>query len=144
MIIDDNNVFLDGPITASGISDPVPLNSLTLPGRMGPLPLTIKATEDFDNLTSLELTLQTAHSDTCPYTDLPGGTITIPLAELKVGTILGWTFLPRNVRQSWLRLKYTVNGTAPTKGKLFAAVTREQDQPYEDALYIDKGRVVAP
>lgn len=144
MLIDDNNVFLDGPIRADGVSEPVPLNSLTLSGRMGPLPLTIRATEDFDNLDSLELTLQTAHSDTCPYTDLPGGTITIPAAELVTGTVLGWTFLPRNTRQSWLRLKYTIHGAAPGKGRLFAALTRERDQPYEQALYIDKGRVAAP
>lgn len=142
MIIDDNNVFIDGPITADGISEAVPLNSLTLPGRMGPFPFVIKATEDFNNLTSLELVLQTAHSETCPYTDLPGAAITIPASELKVGTIIGWTYLPRNVRQSWLRIKYTVNGTAPTQGRLFAAVVREDGQPYEQALYIDKGVIV--
>lgn len=142
MIIDSNLVFIDGPITASGESKAIALTSFTLPGRMGPIPMVIKALENFNNLTSLTLTMQTSDAQDGTYTDLPGGSITIPASELAVGTTLGWGYLPRNVKFPWMKLTYTVDGTAPTQGRLFAALTRDEDQPYVGQLYIDKGVVV--
>lgn len=143
MIIDSNLVFIDDAITASGESKAIALTSFTLPGRMGPIPMVIKATEDFNNLTSLTFTMQTSDTQDGTYTDLPGGSLSIPASELVVGTAMGWGYLPRNVELPWMKLKYTVDGTAPTQGHLFAALTREEDQPYVAQLYIDKGVVKA-
>ena len=42
----------------------------------------------------------------------------------------------------WLKLKLSPTGTF-TKGKLFAAVTREDVMPYDEGLYIDKGETIA-
>ena len=42
---------------------------------------------------------------------------------------------------NWLRLKVTVAGTVTGEGRLFAAVVREDDLPWEDGMHIDGGVV---
>ena len=54
----------------------------------------------------------------------------------------GFRFLPRAVTKPWLKLVYTVTGTAPTTGKVFAALLREEQDSYEAGQYINQGRVI--
>ena len=63
------------------------------------------------------------------------------LAGLKTGKPLGWRFIPRGVTKPWLKLVVSPGGTF-SAGKLFAAIVREDELPYEDGMYIDKGSLV--
>lgn len=141
MIIDSNLVFTDGPITATSSSELVPLTSFFKPGRMDPIPFALRVTEDFTNLTSLTITLMESDSQEGTYTEVPAATMTIPLAKLKAGAALGWRFLPNTVEKQWLKLAYTVTGTAPTKGRIFAAMLREREAGYVAGMYINGGVV---
>lgn len=141
MIIDSNLVFTDGPVNATSTSDSVPLTSFFKPGRMDPIPFMLRVTEDFTNLTSLTITLTESDSQDGTYTEVPAASMTIPLAQLKAGAALGWRFLPSSVEKPWLKLAYTVTGTAPTKGRIFAAMVREREEGYVAGMYINGGVV---
>lgn len=141
MIIDSNLVFTDAPVTATGASDPVALTSLYKPGRAEPIPILVRVTEDFAALTSLTVKITECATKDGTYTDVPAASMTIPLADLKTGKKFGWRYLPANVDKPWLKLAYTVTGTAPTAGKVFAAIMREIEEAYEAGMYIDAGVV---
>lgn len=141
MLIDSNLVFTDAPVTATGVSDPVALTSLYRPGRADPIPILVRVTEDFTALTSLTVKITECATKDGVYTDVSAASMTIPLADLKTGKKFGWRYLPANVDKQWLKLAYTVTGTAPTAGKLFAAIMREIEEPYEAGMYIDGGVV---
>ena len=66
--------------------------------------------------------------------------MTVALADLKVGKTIGWRFLPAGVTKPWLKMVATPTGEF-TAGKIFAAVAREDDQPWEAGMYIDAGVV---
>lgn len=141
MIIDSNLVFMDGPLTATQDSDSIALTSLFKPRRMDPIPMVLRVTEDFNNLTSLSIKLMESDSQNGTYTDVPAASMTILLADLKAGKKIGWRFLPHTVEKPWLKLACTVTGTAPTSGKIFAALLRECEEPYEAGMYINGGVV---
>lgn len=138
-IIDSQNVFMDGPVRASGVSRVVALTSLTLPGRMEAMPLRVSVTEAYDasELATLTLTLQQADSATgTDWADVPGSACTLMAAQLTAGARLPWRFLPEGVSKSFLRFSYTVTAQEDatiSKGALFAALTREEDFPYVPA-----------
>lgn len=85
------------------------------------IPLTVQVTEDFNNLTSLKVEVQTDDDSgfPSPKTMLES---TALLAELKKGFIFPIGNIPRGTRERYLRLNYTVSGAAPTTGKLVAGV----------------------
>lgn len=141
MIIDSNLVFTDGPIVSTEDSDPIALTSLFKPRRMDPIPMTLRVTADFNNLTSLGIKLVESDTQSGTYTDVPAASTTILLADLKAGKKIGWRFLPHTVEKPWLKLVYTVTGTAPTSGAVFAALLREREEPYEAGMYINGGVV---
>lgn len=141
MIIDSNLVFTDGAVVATSVSEPVALTSLFKPRRMDPIPMSVRVMEDFNTLTSLGLRLTESDTAEGVYTDVPGTSMTIPLADLKAGAKIGWRFLPQNVEKPWLKIAYTVTGTVPTSGKIFAALLREREEPYEAGMYINGGIV---
>lgn len=141
MIIDSNLVFSDGAITATSVSDAVALTSLFKPGKAEPIPIVVRVTEDFTTLTSLTVKITEADTSGGTYTEVAGASMTIPLADLKTGKKFGWRYLPANVGKPWLKLAYTVEGTAPKSGKLFAAIVREVEEAYEAGMYIDAGVV---
>lgn len=141
MIIDSNLVFVDAAITATGVSEAVALTSLYKPGRAEPIPVLVRVTENFAGPTSLTFKLTECDTSDGTYTDVAGASMTIPLADLKTGKKFGWRYLPANINKQWLKLAYTVTGTAPTAGKVFAAIMREIDEPYEAGMYIDAGVV---
>ncbi len=141
-IIDRTCIFFEGPLTGAVTGQPVALTSLTLPGRMEPMPLRISVTEAFEpsEVASLALTLEEAASADAAesgWTAVPGAAWTVPGAALILGARLGPRFLPQGVRESFLRLTLTPvtkEGKTIGKGCIFAALMREDDLPWEPAL----------
>lgn len=147
MLIDDNLVFFDNvelkDCTSGKDSEAVPLNALFKPGKQHePITMFVAITEKPEGGSSVTLKLQEADKAEGEYSDVPGASLTISAADEKVmGKNLGWRFLPSDVTKPWLKLKAT--GESYTAGKLFAAVTREDVQPYTEGMYINAGKTLA-
>ncbi|MBD5647019.1 MAG: hypothetical protein HDQ89_05145 [Desulfovibrio sp.] len=141
-IIDRNCIFFEGPLTAPATGPVVALTALTLPGRMEPMPLRVSVTEAFDpaEVESLGLSLEeaaTADAADADWQAVAGGAWTVPGEALTLGARLGPRFLPQGVRASFLRLRFTPvakEGKSIGKGRIFAALMREDEQPWEAAL----------
>ena len=93
-------------------------------GRGADVPLKCTVVESFNNLTSLTISIET--DDNSGFST-PATVFTSPtygLADLATGAR---NLLPENVpigtNERYMRLKYTVAGTAPTLGKITAGVT---------------------
>ncbi len=143
MLLDSNLVLLDStPILGAAVTGPaVALTSLLKPGRAEPIPVCAKVVgEAFAGGTSITFKLTQSDTEAGTYADVPGSAVTVPLADLKVGTPIGWRFLPRGTSKKWLKMVATPSGTF-TAGKIFGAIVREDDQPYEAGMYFDKGVV---
>ena len=139
MIIDSPLVFLDGEdISEATTGNAVGLTSFLKPGREEPIPLCIRMVEAAAGGTGIELTLQESDSEDGTFTDVPGASLTVKLADLGAGARLGWRWLPAAVEKPWVRLSMTPEGTF-TAGKIFAALTREDALPYEAGMHIDGG-----
>ena len=142
MLLDDNLIFFeDAALSGSIASAPVPLTSLKKPGRAEPICVCCRVMETAQGGTSLTLKLQESDTETGTYADVAGSSETIPAAALTKGNKVYLRWLPGAVAKSWLKCAVTASGTF-TAGKLTCAIVREDDQPYEAGLYIDKGQVV--
>lgn len=89
------------------------------------LPLLIQCVATFNNLTSMVVTLESSDS-----ADLSGSTVhwtspAILLASLVTGWRPGTRVVPDGTYLRYLGLRYTVTGTAPTTGKMTAAIASE-------------------
>ena len=139
-IIDRNAIFFEGPLTGGATGPVVALTSLTLPGRMEPMPVRISVTEGFDadEVESLGLALEeAAEGGASGWTAVPGASWTYPGSALTRGARLGPRFLPHGVRAPFLRLTLTAvpaAGRTVSRGRIFAALMREDEQPWEAAL----------
>lgn len=140
MIIDSNLVLWDGVVSTKK-GNAIALNALQIPGKAEPIPLAVRFTENLAGATAVKIKLQQADSKDGTFSDVPGASIDIAAADFRVGKRVAWRFIPRTLTKTWLCLDVTVTGTA-TAGKLFAAVMREEDEPYEAGQYISKGEVV--
>lgn len=90
-------------------------------GKYGDIPLLIQVVEGFNNLTSLTVTVQT--DDNSAFSSAADVlTMTIPLASLVLGYKSPVITLPMKMER-YIRLNYTVTGTAPTTGKVTAGIT---------------------
>ncbi|WP_394894249.1 Bbp16 family capsid cement protein [Klebsiella pneumoniae] len=90
-------------------------------GKYGDIPLLIQVVEGFNNLTSLTLTVQT--DDNSAFSSAADVlSMTIPLASLVLGYKSPVITLPMKMER-YIRLNYTVTGTAPTTGKVTAGIT---------------------
>ncbi|EOG7781606.1 TPA: hypothetical protein SHS77_005611 [Raoultella planticola] len=90
-------------------------------GKYGDIPLLIQVVESFNTLTSLTVTVQTDdNSAFSSATDVLS--LTIPLASLVQGYKSPVITLPMKIER-YIRLNYTVTGTAPTAGKVTAGIT---------------------
>lgn len=90
-------------------------------GKYGDIPLLIQVVEDFNNLTSLTVTVQT--DDNSAFSSAADVlSMTIPLASLVLGYKSPVITLPMKMER-YIRLNYTVTGTAPTTGKVTAGIT---------------------
>ena len=89
-------------------------------GRAGDIPLVIQVVESFNTLTSLTIDLQT--DDSSGFGAARSlYQIVVPLADLKLGYQTPVITLPQKTKR-YLRVNYTVTGTAPTVGKITAGV----------------------
>lgn len=130
-IMDRTSLFSDGQaVTATAAStNVVDLGSHDIDyardtGLGTPVPLSIAVTESFNNLTSLTISIET---DTTAAFSSPTTVFTSPaytLAQVASGAkyLLPDT-LPAGINERYVRLKYTVAGTAPTTGKITAGVS---------------------
>ncbi len=133
MILDEQGLFSNNQaITASCVST----NVLDLGKREvsfgTPVDLLIQVTEDFNNLTSLSVAVQTSLNEGFS-TPVKLTEATIALANLKKGEILPIQFLPKG-NLGYMRLSYTVTGTAPTKGKVLAGLVDGAEQSFHNVV----------
>ncbi len=142
MLLDDNLVFLDSATPQTGFSKAVPLNAFWKPDREDPIPICLKIVDgDLTGVTALTVQLQQGCAAEGPWENVPPAKIVIDDSKALVqGKSLGWRFLPPAAK-NWLRLSLTVTGTATGTGKIFAAVVREDEVPWENGMYIDGGVV---
>lgn len=89
-------------------------------GKGGDVPLAIQVTESFNNLTSLAIAIQTDDNSafSSPKTL---ATVTVLAADLVVGYKSPIITLPQGCER-FLRINYTVTGTAPTTGRVMAGI----------------------
>lgn len=97
-------------------------------GKGSAVPLRVQVSETFNNLTSLQVSVQTsvdeAFSSPINLTEQ-----TKLLADLTVGDVFDFKVLPTG-NERYIRLNYTVTGTAPTTGKVTAGVTMGNAEGY--------------
>lgn len=143
MILDQHAIFSDAQaITATanstntidlGAPGVAAYNSVQLKRNLGKgmdTPLLIQVVQDFNLLTSLQFIVQTDDNDAFSSAkDVLS--ITVPLAELKAGFISPIDRLPRSITERFVRIRYVVSGTAPTSGKVTAAIVAAVDGSYE-------------
>lgn len=85
------------------------------------VPLLIQVVEAFNTLTSLTVTVQC--DDNAAFSSPKDVlTVTLPLASLTAGRTMPMMAIPAGVNERYMRLNYTVTGTAPTLGKITAGV----------------------
>lgn len=123
MLLDQQALFSAAQaITASAAStNVIDTGSNKDVGKYGDIPLLIQVVEGFNNLTSLAVTVQT--DDNAAFsspTDVLA--MTIPVASLVMGYKSPVITLPMKMER-YIRLNYTVTGTAPTTGKVTAGIT---------------------
>jgi len=83
------------------------------------IPLLIQVTEDFNNLTSLKITISKG-ATTALGTEIASRTVL--LADLVAGYQFPVNVLPKDADLRYLGVEYTVTGTAPTTGKVTAGI----------------------
>ncbi len=93
-------------------------------GKGASVPLKVSVVESFNNLTSLTVSVET--DDNAGFASLRTvwTSPAYPLADLATGArLLLPDSIPLGTDERYVRLKYTVAGTAPTLGKVTAGVT---------------------
>ena len=97
-------------------------------GAGEPIPMLVQVTESFNNLTSLKVELQVSNNK--DFSGTGTGNVlrtvaekTMLLADLTAGARPLNRWLPEKTDLQFVRLYYTVVGTAPTAGKIMAGLT---------------------
>lgn len=90
-------------------------------GKGRPIPLRIQVVEAFNNLTSLTIALQ-VDDNTGFASPKTVWSQTVVLADLILGKVIVPEWVLRGTDERYMRLNYTVTGTAPTTGKITAGV----------------------
>ncbi len=139
MIIDNLSIFSDNVAVAAGNSAVVQV--MPFLGKGEPVYVSLTVSDEINNLTSLTVKLQQADTPTGAFADTGAG-LTLSLAELQESKSFRFE-IPDNAKKPCLRLNYTLAGTAPTAGTLFAAMARDGQNGYEAGQYLDKGKAVA-
>ena len=128
MLIDAQNLLSDKQaITATAAStNIIDLGATVRNVAVGePLPLLIQVNEAFNNLTSLAIAIQT--DDNASFSSAATVyTTTVLAASLVVGYKVPIKVLP-DVKERYVRVYYTVTGTAPSTGKITAAIVPAVD-----------------
>ena len=114
---DSTNVIdLGAPGTPYG--GKAPLNDDVGKGAM--VPILVQVTEDFDNLTSLEIKISTGATTALGTTVISK---VVLLADLAVGYQFPVQVLPNEITERYLGIEYVVVGTTPTTGTVTAGIT---------------------
>lgn len=91
-------------------------------GKGEPVPIEVIVTAAFDNLTSLDIQVQTDDN-----TSFSSATTvlsqTILLTDLVAGKNVAFQFVPEGVNERYVRIYYDVTGTAPTAGTITAGIS---------------------
>ena len=132
MILDEQNLFSDNQTITKSCASTNIIDFGKREISFGtPVELFIQITEDFNNLTSLNIAVQTSEdedfSDSENLLDQ-----TMLLSELNLGNISNIKFLPKG-NLGYMRLYYTVTGTAPTKGAIFAGIVDSAQESFHNA-----------
>jgi hypothetical protein len=132
-ILDRLNLFSnDQAITASTAStDVVDLGSVRDVSAGETSTVLVLVTEAFNNLTDPTVARQTSTTENFA-SPVQLTAATLPLASLTVGTRFPITTVPRGVLR-YVRLYYTVTGTAPTTGRITAGLGTKTVQ--DPAIY---------
>jgi hypothetical protein len=137
MIIDNTLVFSDSQaVTATARStNIVDIGAAGTPvGATNPvrrdigigteIPILVEITEAFNNLTSLTFQLETDDDPAFGSPKIVAVSRAILLAELTLGAKIPFPVeIPEGTAERFIGLRYTVVGTAPTTGKVFASIT---------------------
>ena len=129
MLLDAQNLFSDNQSITTGtiISD-----NIVRFGKndVSYVPFLAQATQDFSNLESLTLKIET-----CKDEDFSEATIlaqsTLNLAQLKAGAKFPIAYLPKG-NLGYMRLTYTTVGTTETTGKITAGVVAGNDLSHHE------------
>ena len=129
MLLDAQNLFSDAQAITSGTI--YSTNTVRFgKNDVSFVPVIIQVVDDFTALTSLKVKIQT--SDTAEFTsssDLAESTLL--LADLKAGKKFPISYLPKG-NKGYIRLAYTVDGTAETTGKITAGVVASDELSYHE------------
>lgn len=113
-----NVIDLGTPGTPYGAANPLDADI----GKGIPMPILIQVTENFNNCTSVTVTLEnSANSNMTSSTVLASETIV--LADLLAGKQTFMQYVPNGADERYLGVRYTVAGTAPTTGQFTAGIT---------------------
>lgn len=85
------------------------------------MPLLIQVTEAFNNLTNLKVDVEVDDNTSFSSAKVVG-TATVVLADLVAGKKIPPFNVPIGTDERYMRLNYTVTGTAPTAGKVTAGI----------------------
>lgn len=145
MIVDNTLVFSDSQaITATAAStNIIDLTATGTPAGRGAIALirdigmgdadievAVEVTQAFNNLTSLKVSVEVA-TDAAFTTPVEVASKTYLLAALTLGALLPFPAeIPEGANLRFLRLNFTVVGTAPTTGKVFASVVAGRPANY--------------
>ena len=133
MILSAQQLFSDGQaIIATAVSTNVidlgvpgtpfgavaPLNQDV--GKGNKVPVLVQVTEDFNNMTSVSIAIETGATTALGTTVISK---VVPLADLVVGYQFPVEVLPNEITERYLGIEYVVTGTPPTLGKVTAGIT---------------------
>lgn len=135
MIFDAQALFSDGQaITAdAGSTNCIDLGATGTPyggsalirdvGKGCEVPVSVTVTETFNNLTSLQVSVQV--DDNSSFSSAT--TVVLSPAVVLASLVAGYTFnvparLPEGTKERYVRLYYDVTGTAPSTGKITAGI----------------------
>jgi hypothetical protein len=128
------DVFSDaqGPITASAYGTSA-VNVGKFAGQGEPVDIAAKVVQAFNNLTNLKITVREADTEGGSYTDVMDTPVVL-LASLVIGYEFKLNFVPK-VEKPWVKLYYTLTGTAPTTGKITSFLKSGRNDSYKDGLF---------
>lgn len=141
-IIDSTQVFFNGAIKEE--SKVVPLTGMKIPGKMNPIPMRLTVKKAISGpTTSLDIKLQQSNDGKTAWEDVPDFIISIPSKDYaKLGRVLAVKYLPRTVTKPFVKAVLTANGGGTLAGgELFFGLLREDYEPFEPGMYINKGQV---
>jgi len=136
MILDNTAIFSDAQaivatarstniidLLATGTPFGAPAALVADLGKGPDIPIDVRVVEDFNNLTSLQVSVEVDDNTSTSSPTIVGMGPAVPLATLKAGYQFPFPArLMEGVNERYINLRYTVVGTAPTTGKVTAAV----------------------